>query len=250
MASQEEIIKSFEPKDKLNPKIWYTPKGEDTPKMQPEVREALLRDAQEFIEYIKIEFFFSDIVMPGSLSNYNWSKFSDADVHIIVDLNQFDKEDIPLYQELFKIKKTLFNNMHNIKVRGYDVEMYIEDSSVPRFSQGTYSIMFDEWVSVPEKEDFKIDKDTLRKKIKGWMDQIDLVIDQSEDEDIDGAKKLIKVIDDKLKKYRTDGLRKGGEQSYENLVFKYLRRNGYIEKLKNFESEFVDKKLSVEQTEE
>jgi hypothetical protein len=82
------------------------------------------------------------------------------------------------------------------------------------------------------------------------MDQIDLVIDQSEDKDIDGAKKLIKVIDDKLKKYRTDGLRKGGEQSYENLVFKYLRRNGYIEKLKNFESEFVDKKLSVEQTEE
>jgi hypothetical protein len=188
--------------------------------------------------------------MPGSLSNYNWSKFSDADVHIIVDLNQFDKEDIPLCQELFKIKKTLFNNMHNIKVRGYDVEMYIEDSSVPRFSQGTYSIMFDEWVSVPEKEDFKIDKDTLRKKIKGWMDQIDLVIDQSEDEDIVGAKKLIKVIDDKLKKYRTDGLRKGGEQSYENLVFKYLRRNGYIEKLKNFETEFVDKKLSVEQTEE
>jgi len=29
-----------------------------------------------------------------------------------------------------------------------------------------------------------------------------------------------------------------------------LRRNGYIEKLKNFETEFVDKKLSVEQTEE
>jgi hypothetical protein len=110
--------------------------------------------------------------------------------------------------------------------------------------------MFDEWVSGPEKEDFKIDKDTLRKKIKGWMDQIDLVIDQSEDEDIEGAKKIIKVIDEKLKKYRTDGLRKGGEQSYENLVFKYLRRNGYIEKLKNFETEFVDKKLSVEQTEE
>jgi hypothetical protein len=44
--------------------------------------------------------------MPGSLSNYNWSKFSDADVHIIVDLNQFDKEDIHLYQELFKNKFT------------------------------------------------------------------------------------------------------------------------------------------------
>ena len=250
MASQDELIKSFVPKDKLNPKIWYTPKGEDTPKMQPEVREALLKSAQEFIEYIKIDFFFSDIVMPGSLANYNWSKFSDADVHIIVDLDQFDKEDHDLYQELFKIKKTLFNNTHNIKVRGYDVEMYIEDSSVPRFSQGVYSIMFDEWKSVPKKEGFNIDRDTLKKKIKNWMDQIDLVIDQSEDEDIEGAKKLLKVIDDKLKKYRTEGLREGGEMSYENLVFKYLRRSGYIEKLKDFESEFIDKKLSVEQTEE
>jgi len=249
MSSQEEIIKSFEPKDKLNPKIWYTPKGEDTPKMQPEVREALLKVAQEFIEYIKVDFFFSDIVMPGSLANYNWSKFSDADVHIIVDLEQFDKDEIPLYQEIFKIKKTLFNNTHDIKVRGYDVEVYIEDSSVPRFSQGTYSIMFDEWVSEPEKEKFTIDRDTLKKKIKSWQDQIDLLISQTENEDdIEEAKKLIKKLDDKLKKYRTEGLRKGGEMSYENLVFKTLRRNGYIEKMKDFETEYIDKRLSVEQT--
>jgi predicted nucleotidyltransferase len=251
MPSQEEIIKSFEPKEKLNPKIWYTPKGEDTPKMQPEVREALLKVAQEFIEYIKVEFFFSDIIMPGSLANYNWSKFSDADVHIIVDLEQFDKDEIPLYQEIFKIKKTLFNNTHDIKVRGYDVEVYIEDSSVPRFSQGTYSIMFDEWVSEPEKEKFSIDRNILKKKIRSWENQIDLLISQTENEDdINEAKKLIKKLDDKLKKYRTEGLRKGGEMSYENLVFKALRRNGYIGKMKDFENNYIDKYLSVEQRQE
>jgi predicted nucleotidyltransferase len=250
MAIDKEIINSFEPKDKLNPKIWYTPKGEDTPKLQPEVRTALLKSAQLFIEYVKVDFFFSDIIMPGSLANYNWSKYSDADVHIIVNLDQFDKDEIPLYQELFKIKKTLFNNTHNIKVRGYDVEMYIEDSSVPRFSEGTYSIMFDEWISVPKKEEFKIDKELLKKKTKSWMDQIDLVINQTKKEDVDGIRDLFKKIDDKLKKYRTEGLRQGGEQSYENLVFKILRRNGYIGKMKDYETEFVDKKLSVEQTEE
>jgi len=250
MAIDKEIINSFEPKDKLNPKIWYTPKGEDTPKLQPEVRTALLKSAQLFIEYVKVDFFFSDIIMPGSLANYNWSKYSDADVHIIVNLDQFDRDEIPLYQELFKIKKTLFNNTHNIKVRGYDVEMYIEDSSVPRFSEGTYSIMFDEWISVPKKEEFKIDKELLKKKTKNWMDQIDLVISQTKKEDVDDIRDLFKKIDDKLKKYRTEGLRQGGEQSYENLVFKILRRNGYIGKMKDYETEFVDKKLSVEQTEE
>lgn len=250
MAIDKEIINSFEPKDKLNPKIWYTPKGEDTPKLQPEVRTALLKSTQLFIEYVKVDFFFSDIIMPGSLANYNWSKYSDADVHIIVNLDQFEKDEIPLYQELFKIKKTLFNNTHNIKVRGYDVEMYIEDSSVQRYSEGTYSIMFDEWVSVPKKEEFKIDKEVLKNKTKNWMDQIDLVISQTKKEDVEGIRDLFKKIDDKLKKYRTEGLRKGGEQSYENLVFKILRRNGYLGKMKDYETKFVDKKLSVEQTEE
>jgi thymidylate synthase ThyX len=133
-----------------------------------------------------------------------------------------------------------------LKVRGYDVELYVEDSSVERYSQGTYSIMFDQWISVPKKEEFNVDKETLKKKTKSWMEQIDLVISQTEKQDIEGAKKLLANIDKKLKKYRTEGLRKGGEKSYENLVFKILRRNGYLGKLKDYETEFIDKKLSVE----
>lgn len=257
MSSLKSIISSFHLQDNLNPKVWYLPNekymGDPDGQgfvMRPKVRLRLLEIANIFIEFIGVDIVVSDVVMTGSLANYNWSKYSDADVHILVDLSQFDKDEVPLYQELFKIKKTLFNNTHNIKVRGYDVEMYIEDSSVPRYSEGTYSIMFDEWVSIPKKDSINIDKDLLRKKAQSWMDQIDMVISQTEKQDIEGARKLLKVLDEKLKKYRTEGLRKGGEQSYENLVFKILRRNGYLGKMKDYETEFIDKKLSVEQTEE
>ena len=58
-------------------------------------------------------------------------------------------------------------------------------------------------------------------------------------------KELIKKYKDKLKKYRTCGLEKNGEYSDENLVFKVLRRNGYIEKLYDFENEIIDKKYSL-----
>jgi len=58
---------------------------------------------------------------------------------------------------------------------------------------------------------------------------------------------LQKKYREKLRKYRTCGLQKEGEFSYENLVFKFLRRNGYIAKLENFKNKFVDKKLSLEQ---
>ena len=50
----------------------------------------------------------------------------------------------------------------------------------------------------------------------------------------------------KLKDYRKSGLEKEGEYSYENLVFKYLRRSGLLEKLYNTVSRQTDKELSVE----
>jgi hypothetical protein len=40
-------------------------------------------------------------------------------------------------------------------------------------------------------------------------------------------------------------LEKGGESSIENMVFKVLRRNGYIGKLYDFGTDVMDKKLSI-----
>ena len=61
-----------------------------------------------------------------------------------------------------------------------------------------------------------------------------------------GMLKILESIKDKLKKYRQSGLDDGGELSYENLVFKYLRRSGHIEKLFDSVNKGTDKELSVE----
>jgi hypothetical protein len=79
------------------------------------------------------------------------------------------------------------------------------------------------------------------------MDIIDGVIENAEDEDLPDAIKLVSKYRDKLRKYRTCGLSKEGEYSYENLVFKFLRRNGYVNKLENLKNKITDKKLSLEQ---
>ncbi len=63
------------------------------------------------------------------------------------------------------------------------------------------------------------------------------IIENASDEPLDEAKKIISKYKDKLKKYRTCGLESGGEYSDENLVFKILRRNNYIQKL--FDSPLV-----------
>jgi hypothetical protein len=214
--------------------------------MSSKVRDRLLDIAYEFIEFLGVDVVISDVVMMGSLANYNWSRFSDVDLHLIADFEQFSEKELPLYEELFELKKTLFNDRHNIKIYGYDVELYVQDD-VKAFSSGEYSVLFDEWKKKPKKEKVEIDTELIKNKSEHWMKIIDEVIDNLDDKSMESGVDSINKIKDKLKKYRTAGLEKGGEMSDENLVFKVLRRNGYIEKLFNFKTEYQDKKLSLKE---
>lgn len=236
----DEIINSFGTRDELNPKIWD---NENT--LNKEVREKLLATASEFIDFLGVPILVEDIIFTGSLSNYNWSKYSDIDLHIVADFNQFQDELLPLYEELFKVKKTLFNTDHDIKIFGYEVEMYVQDSNAAHFSSGVYSVLNNEWNNKPKKENVEIDKNLIRQKSNQWMEIIDTALESASDVTADDAIEIIKKCKDKLKKYRTCGLEKGGEYSDENIVFKVLRRNGYIDKLMNFENNVVDKELSI-----
>jgi hypothetical protein len=214
--------------------------------MVPKVREALLRIAEEFIDYLGEDIFVDDIVLTGSLANFNWSEYSDFDLHIHIDLKQFGK-DSDLYKELFDLKKFIFNERHNIKIYGYDVELYAQDVEEPHVASGVYSVMDDEWLTKPKKVNFELDKKVLTDKIKCWTEKIDKAVDsESSEDDIDVLENLRK----KLKEYRKSGLDKEGELSYENLVFKFLRRSGHIQKLFDSAHRAVDKQLSVEKVTE
>ena len=136
-------------RDELNPEIWLTSKKES--KMKPEIRERLLDIANQFVEFLDVPVFVDDIIMTGSLVNYNWSNYSDVDLHIIVDFTQFPKEQIELFQKLFTLKKILFNTNHNITIKNFEVELYAQDEKEIHTSSGVYSVLYDEWITKPEK---------------------------------------------------------------------------------------------------
>jgi predicted nucleotidyltransferase len=236
MSNFQKILDSFSVKDTLNPKVWENPKNPDKSVMIPKIRETLLRIAEKFIEYLGEDVFVEDIVLTGSLANYNWSEFSDFDLHVLVDLKQYE-DDTDLYKELFNLKKQVFNDKHNIRIYGYDVEVYSQDVEEEHYSSGVYSVMNNEWVSEPEKFKSNVDKTILEKKIKNWTEKIDTAIEEGKD---------LEKIKTKLKDYRKSGLEKDGELSYENLVFKFLRRSGHIQKLFDTANKEVDKELSIE----
>lgn len=242
MDSYKKILDSFSIKETLNPKVWENPSDPEKATLITKIRKALLRIADEFVDDLGEDVFVEDIYLMGSLANFNWSEFSDFDLHVIIDFERYGKQK-KLYEELFDLKKKLFNDKHNIRIFGYDVEVYAQGESAESHSDGVYSIMNNEWVHVPTKTHKNIDMSVLKKKIKCWTDKIDDAVEIAKSE---GNVEKLKSLKEKLKDYRQSGLSKDGEFSYENLVFKFLRRSGHIGKLFDEKTKIKDKELSIE----
>lgn len=248
MERESKIISSFYVKDTLNSEIWDNHNDVENSKMKEFIRDGLLDIANEFISFLGFDIFIQDVTMTGSLANFNWSEFSDIDLHIIYDFKESGEQE-ELFKDLFNLKRTLFNSQHDITVKGYEVETYVQDMNEPHMSTGVYSVLYNKWLTRPKPEKVSIDKDNIESKSRNWMEIIDSTIeDLSNERNLDKSIEKLDLVKEKIKKFRSSGLEKGGEYSYENLVFKFLRRNGYIEKLFNFKNELIDKTLSIEES--
>ena len=238
----KKIIKSFKSKDTLSNQIFEEDKGNFM--MRDDIKIALLKISDDFIESLGVEFFIHDIVLTGSLSNYNWSNFSDVDLHIVIDYKE-SKYNSEILKEFFDAKKNIWNEKHDIVIKGYDVELYVQDVNEEHVSSGVYSILHNKWVVEPEQKNPNIDDRMILQKGEEYIKKIDKIIEK--------GNKGVDVLNDienirtKIKSFRQSGLDSGGEYSYENLTFKLLRRNGYIGKLLKLKITLTDKKLSVEQ---
>jgi hypothetical protein len=218
--------------DTLNPVAW---EGEH---LRPEVRRKLLEIAKVFVDYLEIpNFEIADIVLTGSLANYNYTKFSDFDLHVVTDYSNLQCDD--LAEALYQAKKQIWNDRHDITIHGYDVELYVEDINQPPVSAGTYSILDKKWINTPELKSPNIDRNAVNAKVTDLVKQIDHAI-ASADEPSD-----IRRVTAKLRKMRQSGLDAGGEFSVENLAFKVLRNTGYISKLSKAFYHKQDDQLSL-----
>ena len=140
--------KSFRIKDELNPKIWTDFE------INSEVREDLLKIAQDFYGSTDLQADVDDIILTGSLSNYNWSeKYSDYDLHILIDFSQVN-ESVELVKKYADSVKKIWNDEHDITIKGYEVEVYIQDVSEPHTSTGVFSLLNNKWKVKPERVEF------------------------------------------------------------------------------------------------
>ena len=239
-------LSSFNIKKHLNPKFW------DDGHLDTRIRLKLLDIADDFFNSLDVDWVEpEDIIITGSLANYNWNKkYSDIDLHILVDYEDVD-ERVDFVREYFTMKKNEWNQKHkNLKIFGFPVEVYVQDSNEPHASSGVYSIDRDEWITEPDMKKIrsgKVDKKHVRETISTYMNKIDNLIDIYKHHK-DDKYEMKQVSDDAaemlsdIKQMRKDDLNKYGKEMCDgNIIFKALRRSDYIGKLIKLKNLTYDK---------
>lgn len=236
LAPSEVDLSSFNIKKELNPKFWKDDK------LDSRIRIKLLDIADDFIEFLGVDWVKpEDITITGSLANYNWNKkYSDIDLHILIDYSKVDKR-TDFVDNYFYSQKKLWNEEHkDLRIFGFPVEVYVQDVNKEHTSSGVYSLEKNEWVIEPEREKLskkKVNKERIKKTVSQYTEKIDKLVDDSKNTNGDeykmrkvyeGAQKLF----DEIKKLRREDLSDANNEINEgNIIFKALRRLGYIDKL-------------------
>tara|TARA_B100001094_G_scaffold62799_1_gene58667 strand:+ start:258 stop:992 length:735 start_codon:yes stop_codon:yes gene_type:complete len=221
--------------DELNSKFWT---GE---KLKPEVRKHLLMVANKWAVFSNIpKSGIKDVVLTGGNANFNYTKFSDLDVHLIVDFSSVVDCKTEFVDEYLRDKKTIWQLTHDIKIYGAPVEVYAEEQVPSRKSQGVYSLTNDSWHKKPKKEKVDLQDALLKSKIDHHVHMIDYALKHHADEEGTLAK-----IKERIRNMRGSAVRKAGEFSVENLVFKELRNRGILDKMSKHIRELQDRKLSL-----
>lgn len=250
VASPSEVdLSSFKPKDELNADIWINDR------ISQKVRKHLLVIARDFIEFMDFDdMTVEDITFTGSLANYNWNKdFSDVDLHIIVDIDRL-KAPRKILDKFFDAMKKAWNDRHgDISIYGYPVEVYVQDSKAYHASSGVYSLMYDKWLTKPNPDaisDKDLDKKDVRQRAFKFMTRIDAcrgrLAKAAVFDDYQAVYDEAGIIFKEIKATRQSGMgSRRPEMSEGNIIFKALRRNGYIEKIVDIRAAAYDKMRSL-----
>lgn len=225
------LLENIEVHDELNPKIW------NNDKLDSEVRSKVLEIVNEFKEYIEIPMEIVDIHILGSNASYNYTQYSDLDVHIVVNFEMIGDCD-ELIQSYYNSERSSFNDKYDISVHGINVELYVEDIKTNTVSNGIYSVYRDEWIKYPMKLDH-IPNIDLEPELSETITNISKSLVSN---DINKVKNCI----NELYLMRKNSLSIDGEYGKYNQIFKEIRNKGLLDELKDEMYKLTSQELSLE----
>lgn len=216
----------------LNPKLWFNNK------LKPEVAEKLNDISKEFLDFIELPINLVDIDIVGSNASYNYNSQSDIDLHFVVN-NELSYIDETILQQLYDSKKSSFNRNFDIDIYGIPVELYIEDVNAGNATNGRYSILKNTWIQKPKPVEYDIPD--ISEELDATLTKCNEMLNSN---DMEAVQKYI----NELYMNRKVGLAEEGEMSLGNLIFKALRNQNMLQKLKDHYFDLKGKSLSLEES--
>jgi predicted nucleotidyltransferase len=239
--NEEVIEENVEKHDELNPALF-----DEEAQLRPEVKDKINEIVDEFLkefEEVEVDLEVQDIILTGSNASYNYTKDSDLDIHIVADISKIE-DTLKLHKVIYDAYKSSFNKKFEIELNKVPVELYVETQDTPLVSNGIYSVLKDEWVKEPTKDDIpEVDQEAIEKAFKPWEKRYKALIAATTD-DVEDESEIDKFID-ALYELRAHGLSTDGEYSIENLVFKEMRNYGYLDALKELRHVVIARRLSL-----
>lgn len=230
-AEQKNAIVEDKTNSELNQDLF------DGKELREDVRQALLKIANEFKDNLKLPVEPDDIYFTGSEANYNYNDNSDIDVHLVYDYEQVG----PMAEILGKYlqsAKRVFNDNHDITVKGLPVEVGAENKAEPLVTSGIYSLISNSWVKEPENANVEIEEPE-----QPYFDEVQMQIEDAiSEKDKDKLEGIIKMVWD----IRKEGLANEGEFGPSNTLFKKLRNSGILARLKDAYYAVESRDLSLE----
>ncbi len=230
------MITEYETQSTLNPKLW------DGDQLRPKLRVGFMKIAKEFYNFLEIKADIIDVILIGSNANYNWTKYSDIDLHVVINYMEVG-DNMHLVGNYMHAKKSIWNVNYPLTYKGMNIELYAQDSNQELHSTvGAYSVMKGKWISQPSADQVSIDDAAIQQKADPYQYEIDAL--KPEDPHVE---QKIKNIKERLRHLRSTGLQAEGEYSIENMAYKHLRNQGYLERLNRIEQQVSRGRLAIEQ---
>lgn len=213
-------------------------------KFDPAARQKLLTIAKDFYEDLDVSIPVLDIQLTGSLANYNWTKYSDLDVHVIMDLSKIN-QDVELVKKALDGIRVSWNQRHPVVLRKHDVELYAQDINQLHLASGLFSLLKNEWIRQPKYNPPTVDEKDINRKTLAYRHEIDELkqrLKKSTPEEASTVLAYASALKKKISRARDEKLAHiGGEFSVENLVFKEMRNNGMYGELIQLKSDAYSK---------
>ena len=235
--------------DTLHPQFW------DEFEFKEDILKPILKIVDDFVKddaHISPEMV-EDVQLTGSLANYNYSEYSDLDVHILLDFADINKDE-EIVKRALDGKRFIWNLRHDIKFNGHEVELYFQDIHEPHVASGLFSLSGNRWIKKPKYEKPEVDHEDVVKKANSFKKELDLLADVldniSDEKEFSLINKRAKKLKEKIMRMRKEGLAGKGEFSVENLAFKTLRNDQTIARLNDLIIKSYDLMFSKEELKE